>query len=262
MSHILNPFMLQMWMQNTWLTLLAVFSWESVEVLAVTVFRGDYVIFVGDDSEIEPITDSLIGDVLQGIIGILLAELVIIAFKVPSWTPSFWSSYRGIWVKHLFFYVVWVISLSSTNLQIEFPGTYSANVGVYFAVISTFVMITISYWTSLTRLERHAVWKGYTQEEYDVVHLGWGLNALCIILGAIVHVWYSYFMTWAWVALAVVCDLCYLLFKGRLWELTYAINCGFKRQRYYEDQVYMDDPAHKPFQSPVQLPSTHHVKHT
>jgi hypothetical protein len=208
MAHILNPFMLEILLQKSWLTLIIIWAWESFEVLAVVIFNGQYVIFVGDDSEIEVITDTLLGDIFQGILGIILARLVILAWRIPEWAPNpirhnLRTGYGTLFFKRLLQYIFWVASLSFTNTRIDFTGTYSVNIGVFIALISTvFFWYTWFKSNNRTLTEKEFLWEGYTIQEYLESHLGILINALLLIMSASLHIWYSYFVTWIFWSIA------------------------------------------------------------
>ena len=239
MTHILNPFTIQMIFQNPFLTILAVFSWESIEVLALVIFNGQYEIFIGDNSSVEPITDTLIGDIINGILGIILAKLVTFTFKIPSWTPSFFGKYRSIVIKRIIHYLIWVLTLSSSNYSISTGGQYDINIGVIIIFISTSLLIFISYKNNKSNLENKSIWRGlYTNREYELVYIGWFLNASLIIYSAWLHYWNSYFLSWSFAALAILFNLFYLLLSGRMDELIFWANFGFLKYPYYEKQVY------------------------
>ena len=241
MTHILNPFTIQMMFQNVYWTFLAIFAWESIEVLAVVLFNGQYVIFVGDDSEIESITDSLIGDVINGILGILLAKLTILAFKIPSWTPSFFGKYRSILIKRMLFFVVWVLTLSSANLRTSTDTEYDANIGVMIIFITTSLLIYISYISNRTLLENLTIWKDkYTPREYELIYIGWFINASLLVSSAWVHFWYSYFVCWVYVSIGVFFNIVYMILNGRLWEISFWLNFGFLKYPHYENQLYFN----------------------
>lgn len=232
MAHILNPFFLEMLLQNTWLTAFTILFWESVEVFMITLFQGEYLIFVGDEAPIESIGDTLIGDFFQGILGILLARLTIISWKIPSWSPSPIGPYKSIFFKRLIQYLFFVAPFSLLNSNLKVTGAYTVNYGVFLVTITTVFFIWTWYKTNRSPLENQVVWKKYSQWDYERVYLGIMITALIVMSSAFVHFWYSYFVTWiAWIVAMLVCVFV-LLSQDRFWELSYAINCGFCRQSY------------------------------
>lgn len=96
MSHVLNPFLIQVLFQRWYITVIAFYFWESVEVFFLATFSG-YELFVGDNSDFEPITDSLLGDQINGLMGLLMGILFSRALGIPKaslWAPNPFSSYK------------------------------------------------------------------------------------------------------------------------------------------------------------------------
>jgi hypothetical protein len=208
MAHILNPFILEILLQKTWLTLILIWGWESIEVIAITIFSGQYVIFVGDDSEIEPVTDTLIGDILQGILGIILARLVILSWNIPYWAPNPIGPYKLIFFKRLIQYIFWVVPLSVTNSKINIKGTYSINIGVFIILITNIFFIWTWYKTNYNNpLERYYLWNNYDANEYNNAHIGILINSSILILGNSINFWYSYFQTWLALLIAIILNI-------------------------------------------------------
>jgi len=224
LAHMYNPFILQILVQRWWFTLLVVWAWESVEILAVTIFQGQYVIFVGDDSEIEPITDTLVGDIFQGILGILLGYLVVFAWRIPKWAPSFTGPKRDLAFKKLLQYVFWVVPLSLTNMQIRVEGAYTVNIGVVIIAITNVFFILTWYYTDYSPLAVKLYWYKYTRDQYQFVYTGILVNTCVLLLGSSIHWWYSYFQTWISLAALVVINLFVIVAYGRVVELTKHVN--------------------------------------
>lgn len=70
--HTVNPYLILLLFENIPLTIIAIWVSESVEALLATIFIDNYALFLGEDGELESMTDSLVGDPLQGVIGIIL----------------------------------------------------------------------------------------------------------------------------------------------------------------------------------------------
>ena len=225
MTHILNPFMIEILGQKTWLTFLMFYFWESLEVLAVTVFSGQYVIFTGDDSEIEIITDTLMGDPFQGILGVILARLTIKAWGIPAWAPNPIGIYGALFFKRVLQYIFWVVPVSFANMRIDITGAYSINVGVFIVLVST----VFFWWTWInsndnTETERVLFWSGYDRKMYIEAHTGIIINAILLIMSASIHIGYSYFMTWIFWSIAMLLNIYVLILKSNTSELYKFIN--------------------------------------
>ena len=231
MAHMLNPFMLEILLQKTGFTLFMILFFESIEVFVITAFQGQYLIFVGDDASLEHIGDTLMGDFLQGVLGILLARVVILTWKVPPWSPSPVGKYRKLFFKRVLQYIFWVVSLSVTNSKIIIPNSYSINYGVFIVTITTTIFIYTWYKTNNSPLERSLYWYNYSKNEYETVFLGILINALLLLVCTFVHVWYSYFQSWIVWIVAITFNVFILITNDRLWELPYSMSCGLIRQR-------------------------------
>lgn len=234
MAHMLHPFMIQMFFQKTWLTLFIVWAWESVEVLAITLTQGSYVIFVEDDTSLEPVPDSLLGDTFQGVLGILLAKLVIFTFRVPSWWPSLYSPYHWIKTKRVLQYVCWVAVFVIFNYQVTNSGLLDVNLGVWILFVWTGIIIL------LIALFEHrtssVIWKDMKDhtryvdsEHFDWCFIGWLSNAWIVMCAGLIHYWYTYFQAELCFLVAVLWNVYNIFMQDRMWELTYFLNLRQKQ---------------------------------
>src|SRR5690349_20790893 len=89
-SHIINPFCTYMLFQDTPATIILFLIFESFEVGILMIDHGSsYVIFIGDDmtDRGESPADSLIGDIFNGFLGLLLGRIHVFVFQIPCWNP-------------------------------------------------------------------------------------------------------------------------------------------------------------------------------
>ncbi len=216
MAHMFNPFIIELLFQNPLLTLLIVWVWESIEVLGATLFNGKYIIFVGDGSQgYEGVTDSLLGDTSQGVLGMLLARMVIFAWNVPSWTPSISGPYRIIVFKRLLQYLVWVAPLSFTNSSIKISGSRDFHWGIYVISLTTILCIYSWYITGKSDLEYRLWWNRYSELEQRQVYFGIMFNSFVLLSTTFVFVWVPFFQVYlAWLILMIV-NLFVAIINGR-----------------------------------------------
>lgn len=118
MVHMLMPFTIMMCFQHT-LAVICVFTlWETFERVQLYICDGHYCTFSSDESA-EHVDDSLVGDIFQGIFGLLLARLFIAAVLMPRWNFGLRMSRRigltGLWFKRL---ALW-LSLNACMLPIS-----------------------------------------------------------------------------------------------------------------------------------------------
>lgn len=223
LAHIINPFILQIVFQRVWLSFLIIWAWESLEVLAVVVFRGDYLIFVGDQSDLEPVTDTLLGDIIQGALGILLALLVQFTWKIPRWTPSILGRYKSLAWHKILQYIFWVVAFSLFNTQLQLNGTYPINYGLHICYITTIFFIWTWYHTDYSELSRSVVWNGYDREMYTNVYAGIMINVSVLFFSVSFHFWYSYFQTWMAYVFLLVFNISIIVASGRVTEFVYVL---------------------------------------
>lgn len=96
------PFHLYLYYPYFWFGLSLIFLWEVVERITEYVFDGDYPFFVGDavSNAPESAFDSMIYDVFNGLVGILMAHLLLklVGRGADGWTPvTFWASNAAEW---------------------------------------------------------------------------------------------------------------------------------------------------------------------
>lgn len=216
MAHMFNPFIIEILFQNPLFTLLIVWSWESTEVLGATLFNGKYIIFVGDGSQgYEGTTDSMLGDTSQGVLGMLLARMVIFAWNVPPWTPSIIGPFKGLVFKRLIQYIIWVVPLSFTNSSIKLHGCRDFHWGIYIIVITTILAIYSWYITNRSPLEYKLWWFRYTEQEHRQVYAGIMINAFFLVSTSFVFISVPYYQVWSMWVILMLSNLLVAIVNGR-----------------------------------------------
>jgi hypothetical protein len=235
LQHFLNPFLLYMVTQNAWLSLLAIYVWESVEVLELTLCSGSTCLS-GSDTPVTCaevpgfVTDNLIGDVSQGVLGIFTAMMLRILLDIPDWSPSYRSlqPYNAVWFwwkRVIFWLALFLPSLLATFL-IEHWYAALLHAVVLLGVFALFAGF------NQTKREREAFWsnsKGVFQLRYYWTVYGvWaGYSIAMLVLCSYVPLGSSYQTFWiflaiSWIAFFIVGGL-----TGRLPEIVDFLSAGW-----------------------------------
>jgi len=109
--HLIMPFFLYSYYRNGWKVCALVYIWESFEVLLYTIFDS-YPIFTSIVPGQEPITNSLLLDPIQGIIGLLWGRYL---FTTYPFAPIHTLPTR-------YFYVLALIYIGSSSIIQWAPG--------------------------------------------------------------------------------------------------------------------------------------------
>lgn len=238
--HIITPFNVYMITQDTMLTMVLFWSWETIEVAMVLLGKG-YVLYFGDASSLnaEPPADSLVGDVGNGFLGMFLGHLVVIAWKIPSWTPSPWGPYRRIWVNRFLQLVIVLVPFTLVNINVypkNSPPVHLGIMGCMAWLLFTWHLFRRWNWNAE---EIQLYWKRKpTDTDFRAAYAAWFCTALFILSFGLYYITYGYFQFWfAW-ALAYSFHLGVLIAQGRAWEWWYMITFGFsRRQLYHQGQT-------------------------
>ena len=239
LAHILNPFLLQMIFQDWKVTVIIFFLWESIETFFLVTFK-DYKIFLGDEDGFEPVADSLIGDPLNGLLGLLLAWMFTITFKVPYWTPGPWSRARIVWWRRIGLYLISVISFQAYNAFSLDPLTGNRlPVGIYLTIglLTLWLGLSWKYW-SFTSMEMHLFWGGWSEaslKHRDQVYLSWITLLILFQFVAVHQITYVYFQVWAIWLVAMLILLLIMAAQGRFHQFFYFASFQDRKQRFYHD---------------------------
>lgn len=220
--HILNPFFIQILFQDWKRTIIAFISWEAIEVLALVLFH-DYAIFAGDDSGVEPIADSLIGDPLHGFLGLLMALLFGVAFKMPYWNmasygPANWVNWRQLIA---FIFIQASFTVYNANYQspdMEVPFRYGV-----FVTASVHMITILGLWFLRSEQETVYVWEGHERHR-DKTYLG--LLAIVMLfhsLGGIYFFTYAYYQAWTTWGFCMLGLLLFTAAQGRMQDIYYYV---------------------------------------
>jgi len=237
MSHVLNPFLVQMIFQNWMVTVIFFMVWEIVEVFALTAFGG-YGIFVGDTSDFEPIADSLLGDPFNGLLGIILAFTFVIAFKVPHWMPSMFGRARKVFWRRLALYLALVVSFLPYNAQLELEGhPRPIFVGVYISMILHTIVLSYSWYKfDRTPMEISLFWGGWIGKKHrDQVYLGWITLLILFQYTGTYYITYVYYQVWLIWGSTIIILILFLASQGRLMELFWYWSWEYRKKHYYRN---------------------------
>lgn len=225
--HILNPFFIQLLFQDWKKTVIAFLSWEVVEVSFLVLFK-DYSIFVGDESGTEPVTDSMIGDPLNGLLGMILAMTFGVALKMPYWNMSYYGPARAVFWRQLAAYLCITTSFSIYNANyqsssMEVPFRF----GVFVTTTIHFLVI-LSLWLIRSDAETKYVWQSDGSPSSDRErHRHKAYCAIAVIamlfhaLGGTYFITFAYFQAWATWATCMLALVLFTAAQGRVKELFY-----------------------------------------
>ncbi len=237
-AHVVQPMMLTMILQDPWAVFLLVILFEVVEALVLLFAKNTYLLFLNDpeSAEAESIVESLVGDVFQGILGILLAKLLILVYKVPTWTPSLWSPYRRIWVKRILTLILMQPAFSLINGAVLFQQSPPWRYGLEFAMLWLIGIWALLLRWNWTREEKVLFWLKSNRQHFELVYNAWFVTALVLLGSSLVYFTYPYFQVWAVYLCIVGWHMVTLALQNRFWELWYALDLGFRKQAFYYHQ--------------------------
>lgn len=245
MSHVLNPLLMQLIFQNWYFTVIMFFVWESVEVLALVLFK-DYTVFVGDASDYEPIADSLLGDPFNGVLGLLLAFTFVIAFRMPHWMPSLFGRARRVFWRRVLLYVLMISSFLAYNAVLQPVGVATpVYVGVYASMALHTVWLSVSWlWLDEGAMEWALFWGGKTdasRRHRTQIYLGWMVLLVLFQLGGTYYITYVYYQVWLLWAIAVLALMLFTAAQGRLLEFVYFWSWEYRKQIYADSSSQWTD---------------------
>lgn len=241
-THVVNPFIIDLMLQNSLLTMAIVTSWESFEVLLVLIFKNTYGIFLDKPApEGEPIADSAIGDVFGGIIGILLSWLFQFVFKMPPWCPSFFGPHRDVFMKHFLVVLVNQIVFWAANLEFTMKNSPPFKAGALAIMLFEFIVYLVVKKSFFSNKEILLYWRDRTYE-YELVQVGWFLIFTLIMGQSLYFVTYSYFQLWYTCILIFVFMMVLIQYDNRMWEFWFGITLGHFRRDFYNTQQIRLNP--------------------
>lgn len=220
-SHAATPFIFQVYTNNWILTGLLVFINEFFEAFAFASV-GNYLVFTGAIEGRETIYDSLIGDVINGLFGILLGIYFRYVFSVPEFFPRPYSNNIAIWWLHIV--QVSIIGISSTQLDFKFGppmiefNRYAGHIGAYiFIIVTVIVLFAAYYWNASTPKLRTRIWANTTSAGYKLI---WGMLILHMLVFFVLFIYNTiepYILSWLAIAVLFVFDTIWLLvFKSNM----------------------------------------------
>lgn len=256
--HFLNPFLLYSVTQNFWFSFLMVYIWETFEALELTACGGTACVSGGNlaptCAELSGFaTDNLVGDVSQGLVGILTAMLFRVVLNTPDWSPSFRSLYSlrpdavYIWLKRVLFYLA-LFSATFLASTLDEQITYGVHAGYLLGIF-----ILFAAWNQ-TPDERRTFWTGrrYEWQLYWTIYGVWALWA-CTMIILVGHVplgnsyqTFYFFIGVTWLALIIAAG-----FVGRFVYVMdflsfgcFSIYSGVQEHRFlYDKKRFQNLPA-------------------
>lgn len=256
MVHIVNPFMHYIIFQNVKATIMLFYLWETLERLAILVCAGTYCFF-SEDEEREPMSDSLIGDILEGMIGLLLAKTFVIVFNVPRWNLGFRRSFRlnvgRLWVKRCIQFFLFFISFYLANFRYlidkhEMRSGTSRNedsrsikIGVFASMLLHTILLIIYWRLNRSKLEKKLYWtctapecnprgentrRAFPTKRYNQIYIGLIVTVLFLESSVTYSTRSHYEQAWlhAFITLVVFTLIAYK--KGRIAKMADLFSCG------------------------------------
>ena len=210
-AHVVTPFVIHFYWQNTAWTIAAIVLWEVFETLMLTSISM-FGLFPTNDIDFETAAGALVGDVLNGFIGLWLCTMLLYIADFPLLVSTRWHArnyrkknrrarYIFVWALHTA--VALVIGYSASNDTIRY--------GLY---INTFLQLLLFWvlhpWALYTAAENEMIWRSridrtlYPRRWQLAVFYGAGGIVLAIHLATI---GFSYFANdWfqVWLTAAIV----------------------------------------------------------
>jgi len=203
-------------------TIISFLSWEAIEVILLVLF-SDYSIFAGDDSGIEPISDSLVGDPLNGLLGLALALTFGVALKMPYWNMSAFGPAKTVFWRQFIVYAAIGTSFSIYNANyqnddMEVPFRFGV-----FITASLHLIVLLMAWLIRCDAETKYVWNGHERHRNKAYI---GLMAITMLfhsIGATYFLTFAYYQAWITWGICMAALLLYTAAQGRLREYYYYI---------------------------------------
>jgi len=186
--HIVNPFTLYLFSRSVVFAYLVAGVFEIFE-LSLQVILGNYIIFVGDRTGTETITDVLLGDWgIQAGIGVALGVLFVWALQLPKrWMPCYQQNRHG-WWRHILFYLLWNVPILPFGWVLD-PFCKRIHVGASITIITqTLLIMVYAFRFNQADIYDIKIW-GRDAHLYYTAYFSWiALNFF---------IYYSVFYNWA-----------------------------------------------------------------
>lgn len=222
-AHVTNPFCHHMLFQSTPWTIVVILFWESVEVFA-RVMRMEGSMFMGEKEigTAEPETDSLLGDFMQGILGIVLAKLLILTYKIPDWTPSRNGQHSFYWYKRVLQYILLQPAFSICNASYKIPGYPVFRYGALVAACYLFVMFILFERWDWNGAEYCLFWAGrgeYARRDFNYIYTAMSFTACMLMVDSIDLQSAGYYQAWFTLLMMYLLHFAVLAWQDRTNEL-------------------------------------------
>lgn len=231
MAHVLNPFLIQTIFQDWKLSVIIFFAWESIEVLFLILFKK-YQIFFGDESEYEPVGDSLIGDIINGILGVILSFMFQIVFKVPRLTPSIYSRLSNITIKRILLYLGMILPFLTYNSTISHKNlSYPIYIGVFISMLVHTILLSYSWlYFNNTKEEINQIWGGKKSKKHrSQIYIALISLLVCFQYLGTYYITYVYYQVWSIWGISMIILILLLASQGRLYELFYFFTLEYRK---------------------------------
>jgi len=229
-QHFLNPLLFYMVFQNVWYSLLAIYVWESIEAFELTACGGTSCLTGGGEvTEAQLsgfVTDNMIGDILQGVLGILTGMLLRIVLEIPDWTPSLRTTLATpddwIWLKRVLFFVALFLPSLAGRLVSDSGVAYGMALN---ASLTAAVLLGFAFWNQ-TSGERRRFWtlkntkeSGFQKQLYWRIYGVWLGVVLLVTLTWYLPLDNAYWKIWLVAASLWIGLLLTGLWRGKAAEL-------------------------------------------
>ena len=215
-THIINPMTLFFVNGSFLITVATIFYWETLEVVLLLIFNGTYEVFLGENGDIEPVVDMIVGDIFQGHLGILLGVQIMFLSGILEHRYCSWWYYRcckantrqchcdkvpwpfNNWLSFTALYLLWAATLSFTAWVVD-----GILVGVIIGIIGSIVF----YGTLLVLLNTAYDRRKHPHiDNWSVAVVYFFANVMIIYSTAWIP-WWSYFATWLGFAVCVAFNM-------------------------------------------------------
>ncbi len=217
-GHFRIGFIHQILVHNFFYSLLLHYANESFEVLLATSFSS-YLIFLGANTNFENMTESLLGDMLQGLLGILTA---IVIQRYVTYIPRLIVYIEDdVWRSVLGWIVLLLFGLTGQFAGIAYTfGGQKYNFGVLISIVFDIVFFyLILIWGIFGSRYDDLVWSVGSAQVRDKRrakwHAFWAITVIIVLFGipAIPITISTYFKVWFILVFVIVAILAASLFK-------------------------------------------------
>jgi len=179
--HVVSPFNVYLVTQSVWWTIFLFMIFESIELVIFLLCDMEHCAWGGGTS-MEFVGDSLIGDILQGFVGLAIAYTLRATLRVPNYSvdsrESFVAGRWQLWWKRMLWLVLFSISVIPANWRQDETQAW----GMFFVIGGQLLLLAIfgGFWNR-TRDEQLRSWmrnKKFDSAAYTRFYLVWALAVI------------------------------------------------------------------------------------